>query len=301
VLSYTDQLTISVIADRGHLPRPANLHHRPDNVRREPCSRIHQVVDAATRPAVDLNVASAGDAQVMAVIEVNEVRKRYCETIALDGVDLRVDDGEIFGIVGPNGAGKTTLVECLSGLRRPDTGQVRVFGRDPWRHRRTLRQHIGVQLQKAELPDALQVWEALDLYASFYKRPADIGRLLADWGLVDKRNTRFSRLSGGQKQRLFIALALVGDPRLAILDELTAGLDPQARRYTWDAVRAIRGRGVTVVLVTHYMDEVERLCDRVALMRQGRILMVDTPAGLVARTGVATLEDAVLTVGGSTP
>lgn len=216
--------------------------------------------------------------------------------MALDGVCLHVDEGEIFGIVGPNGAGKTTLVECLSGLRRPDSGTVRVLGLDPSRDGRTLKQHIGVQLQEAELPGALRVGEALNLYASFYRRPADTERLLVDWGLVDKRNTGFAKLSGGQKQRLFIALALVGDPRLAILDELTTGLDPNARRHTWDAVQAIRNRGVTLVLVTHYMDEVERLCDRVALMRQGQIVTVDTPAGMVARTGAATLEDAVLTL-----
>ncbi|HVQ95886.1 MAG TPA: ABC transporter ATP-binding protein [Mycobacteriales bacterium] len=220
----------------------------------------------------------------MAVIEVRDLRKRYGQRPALDGVSFQVEAGEIFGIVGPNGAGKTTAVECLAGLRQPDSGQIRVLGLDPQVDRTQIRQRVGVQLQETQLADQIKVWEALDMYASFYPKPRDWRELLAQWGLADHRNARFSTLSGGQKQRLFIALALVGDPEVAVLDELTTGLDPQARRATWEVVRQVRASGVTVVLVSHFMDEVERLCDRVAVFDGGRIVATDTPAGLVATT-----------------
>jgi ABC-2 type transport system ATP-binding protein len=215
------------------------------------------------------------------IIEVTELRKRYGATVAVDGISLTVQAGEILGIVGPNGAGKTTTVECLEGLRRPDAGQVRVLGLDPRRQGAELRQRIGVQLQQAALPDRLKVWEALDLYASFYRQPADWRRLLEEWGLEAKRDAAFADLSGGQRQRLFIALALVGQPEVVFLDELTTGLDPQARRATWELVRQVRAKGATVVLVTHFMEEAELLCDRVAIVDRGRVVALDTPGALV--------------------
>jgi ABC-2 type transport system ATP-binding protein len=215
------------------------------------------------------------------VIEVTGLQKRYGATVAVDGISLTVRAGEILGIVGPNGAGKTTTVECLEGLRRPDAGEVRVLGLDPARQGAELRQRIGVQLQQAALPDRLKVWEALDLYTSFYRNPADWRRLLEEWGLEPKRDAAFADLSGGQRQRLFIALALVGRPEVVFLDELTTGLDPQARRATWELVRQVRANGATVVLVTHFMEEAEVLCDRVAIVDRGRVVALDTPGALV--------------------
>jgi ABC-2 type transport system ATP-binding protein len=212
------------------------------------------------------------------IIEVTELRKRYGATVAVDGISLTAQAGEILGIVGPNGAGKTTTVECLEGLRRPDAGTVRVLGLDPRRQGAELHQRIGVQLQQAALPDRLKVWEALDLYAAFYRNPADWRRLLEEWGLAAKRDAAFADLSGGQRQRLFIALALVGRPEVVFLDELTTGLDPQARRATWELVRQVRAKGATVVLVTHFMEEAELLCDRVAIVDRGRVVALDTPA-----------------------
>ena len=235
----------------------------------------------------------------MTVIDVSHLSKRYGERYAVHDVSFVVEPGEIFGIVGPNGSGKTTTVESIEGLRTPDAGEIRVLGLDPRRDRAELRTRMGIQLQETQLPDRLKVWEALDLYASFYRDPVDWRALLDEVGLADKRDTVFAKLSGGQKQRLSIALALVGRPEIAILDELTTGLDPQARRDTWQLIRTIRERGVTVVLVTHFMDEAERLCDRLAVMRSGRIVAIDTPAALIATTAVEggyrpTLEDAVL-------
>ncbi|WP_326631676.1 ABC transporter ATP-binding protein [Nonomuraea fuscirosea] len=221
----------------------------------------------------------------MSVIEVTGLTKRYAAQTVLDGVSFSVEEGEIFGILGPNGAGKTTAVECVEGLRRPDGGTVRVLGLDPGTDDRTLREQIGVQLQHTQLPENIKVWEALDLYASFYAAPRDWRELVEQWGLADKRDARFGKLSGGQKQRLFIALALVGNPRVAFLDELTTGLDPQARRVTWELIKRVRANGVTVVLVSHFMDEVEELCDRVAVFDRGRIVAVDSPDGLIEGTG----------------
>jgi ABC-2 type transport system ATP-binding protein len=220
------------------------------------------------------------------VIEVRGLRKSYGSVVAVDDVSFSVRPGEIFGILGPNGAGKTTTVESLAGLRRPDAGTVRVLGLDPWRDGRRLRQRLGVQLQQATLPDRLRVGEALELFASFYEAPADWRRLLVEWDLTDKRDASFAGLSGGQRQRLFIALALVGDPEVVILDELTSGLDPQARRATWELVRAVRDAGTTVVLVTHVMDEAERLCDRLAVVDDGRIVAEGSPRGLITALGV---------------
>ncbi|GAA2165604.1 ABC transporter ATP-binding protein [Actinomadura napierensis] len=217
----------------------------------------------------------------MAIIEVDGLTKRYGGRAALDGVSFSVEEGEIFGILGPNGAGKTTAVECLEGLRRPDGGTARVLGLDPRADGRRLHELIGVQLQQTGLPGSIRVREALELYASFYSSPRDPGELLAEWSLEDKRNARVRRLSGGQAQRLYIALALVGAPRVAFLDELTTGLDPQARRATWELIRRIRESGVTVVLISHFMDEAEELCDRLAVLDGGRIVATGTPGRLI--------------------
>jgi ABC-2 type transport system ATP-binding protein len=215
------------------------------------------------------------------VVQVKKLCKTYGATIAVDEVSFEVREGEIFGMVGPNGAGKTTTIECLEGLRKPDRGTVRVLGVDPQRESQTLREHTGMQLQQSNLPDHMKVWEALDLYSSFYPKAADWKELLAQLGLEEKRNTPFSKLSGGQKQRLFIALALLPDPQLVFLDELTTGLDPQARHAIWDLVREVRLKGKTILLTTHFMEEAERLCDRVAILDHGRIVALDTPAALI--------------------
>jgi ABC-2 type transport system ATP-binding protein len=214
------------------------------------------------------------------VIEVQNLHKSYGDTGAVDDVSFTVQEGEIFGILGPNGAGKTTTVECIEGLRGADRGEISVLGLDPRRDRAELTQRLGVQLQDSQLPDQLRVAEALKLYSSFYRAPADWQALMNELGLADKRKTRFAKLSGGQKQRVSIALALVGSPQVAVLDELTTGLDPQARRDTWELIEDVRSRGVTIVLVTHFMEEAERLCDRVALIDAGRVVAIDTPAAL---------------------
>jgi ABC-2 type transport system ATP-binding protein len=218
------------------------------------------------------------------VIRVSAIRKTYGSTIAVDEVSFEVDDGEIFGLIGPNGAGKTTTMECIEGLRTPDRGAISVLGLNPFNDVYKLQERIGVQLQQAQLQKRIKVWEAIDLWASLYRRTAvDGGRLLEQLGLTDKRNAWFMNLSGGQKQRLFIALALINDPELVFLDELTTGLDPQARRAIWDLVRGIRERGKTVFLTTHLMEEAERLCDRVAIIEHGRIIDIDSPENLVKR------------------
>ncbi len=219
----------------------------------------------------------------MSVIEVSNLHKRYRDKIAVRDVSFTVAEGEIFGILGPNGAGKTTTVECVAGLRVPDSGTIRVLGKDPRRDARQLHTQVGVQLQESHLPERLKVWEALHLYASFYPDPADWERLIDEWGMSEKRATPYGKLSGGQKQRLFIMLALVGRPRVVFLDELTTGLDPQARRETWVLIERLRQTGVTVVLVTHFMEEAERLCDRLALIDDGAVVAIDTPRGLVSR------------------
>ena len=223
----------------------------------------------------------------MPVIEVTNLHKAYGRFTAVEDVSFAVEEGEIFGILGPNGAGKTTTVECVAGLRTADAGAVRVLGLDPARERDRgeLHQTVGVQLQESGLPDKIKAREALGVFASFYRDPADVDGLLGELGLAERAGTRYRKLSGGQKQRLAIAMALVGDPRVLILDELTTGLDPHARRDVWDLVGRIRDRGVTVLLVTHFMEEAERLCDRVALIDRGRVVAVDSPAGLAARSG----------------
>ena len=217
------------------------------------------------------------------VIQVAGIRKRYGAQVAVDDVSFEVRQGEIFGLIGPNGAGKTTTMECVEGLRTPERGTVAVLSLDPFRDVYQLQDRIGVQLQEAQLQKRIRVWEALHLWASLYPDPVDGDALLDQLGLSDKRNAWFMTLSGGQKQRLFIALALINDPELVFLDELTTGLDPQARRAIWELVRGIRDRGKTVFLTTHLMEEAERLCDRVAIIEHGRIIDIDSPSGLVAR------------------
>ncbi|MFD4640891.1 ABC transporter ATP-binding protein [Lentzea sp. NPDC058436] len=217
----------------------------------------------------------------MAIIEVRDLGKRYGPRVAVDSVSFEVAEGEIFGVLGPNGAGKTTTVECVSGLRKPDAGSVSVLGRPP----ADVRASIGVQLQASELPERMRVSEALALFSSFYPSPADWSARL---GLSSHLKAEFAQLSGGLKQRLSIALALVGSPKIAILDELTTGLDPQARRDTWSVIEEVRAAGVTILLVTHFMEEAERLCDRVAVFREGRIVALDTPSALVSRVDGAT-------------
>jgi ABC-2 type transport system ATP-binding protein len=234
---------------------------------------------------------------VQPVIRVSGIRKTYGRTVAVDEVSFEVAEGEIFGLIGPNGAGKTTTLECVEGLRTPDGGVISVLGLDPFRDVYTLEDRIGVQLQEAQLQKRIKVWEAVDLWASLYPKPVDGERLLDQLGLAEKRNAWFMTLSGGQKQRLFIALALINDPEVVFLDELTTGLDPQARRAIWDLVRGIRERGKTVFMTTHLMEEAERLCDRVAIIDDGRIVDIDTPGHLVSRhcperTVVLTTDEA---------
>jgi ABC-2 type transport system ATP-binding protein len=220
------------------------------------------------------------------VVEVEGLGKTYGSTRAVDGVSFSVAEGEIFGMVGPNGAGKTTTIECVEGLRRPDTGSVRVLGRNPLVDHEAVAERIGIQLQSSNLPARLRVGEALDLMGSFYTHRVETGPLLERFGLAEKRRSAVAKLSGGQKQRLFIALALVSQPEIVFFDELTTGLDPQARRSMWDLVREIRNQGCTVFLTTHYMEEAEHLCDRVAILDQGRIVALDTPEALIRSLGV---------------
>ena len=236
-------------------------------------------------------------------VEIEDLSKRYGNTVALDHVSLQVAEGEIFGILGPNGAGKTTAVECLVGLRTPDSGRLRVFGLDPHRDRSELHAQVGVQLQQSAFPDRLKVSEIEEMYRSFYHNPVEQD-LIEGLGLGDKRHSYYQALSGGQRQRLSVALALIGRPRLAVLDEMTTGLDPQARHDVWELIRGVRARGTTLVLVTHFMEEAERLCDRVALLDSGRVVAVDSPDGLAGQgagsrhlrfTPSGAFDDALLT------
>jgi len=229
----------------------------------------------------------SSDRSAAPVIEVAHLQKTYGATVAVDDVSFTVDAGEIFGILGRNGAGKTTAVECITGLRTADRGEITVLGLDPHRDREELHERVGVQLQHSALPELMRVREAVDLYASFYRAPADGRELIATLGLQDAQHTYFKHLSGGQKQRLSIVLALIGQPEIAVLDELTTGLDPEARRDTWRLIEGVRAHGVTIVLVTHFMEEAERLCDRVALIDHGRVIALDRPGtlALAATTG----------------
>jgi ABC-2 type transport system ATP-binding protein len=234
------------------------------------------------------------------VIEVSGLSKSYGSTRAIDAATFEVRQGEIFGLIGPNGAGKTTTMECIEGLRRPDAGRLSVLGLNPLKDGKALQNRIGVQLQEAQLQKRITVGEAIGLWSSLYDAPLDGHQLLAQLGIAGKADARFMTLSGGQKQRLFIALALINDPDVVFLDELTTGLDPQARRAIWELVRSIRDRGKTVVLTTHLMEEAERLCDRVAIIDHGRIVDIDSPGGLVNRhcpertIVIATEDDGVL-------
>ncbi|MGC1419821.1 MAG: ABC transporter ATP-binding protein [Acidimicrobiales bacterium] len=221
-----------------------------------------------------------GVKEASVVIEVEHLHKAYGTTVAVDDVSFSVRAGEIFGVLGRNGAGKTTTVECLSGLRTPNGGRVEVLGLDPQWQRRELHERVGVQLQESALPPKIRVGEAVELFASFYRQPANGDHLLAVLGLEEKRGSYFRELSGGQKQRLSIVLALIGQPDIAILDELTTGLDPQARRETWELIEGVRDSGVTILLVTHFMEEAERLCDRVALIDHGKVIALGAPANL---------------------
>ena len=218
-----------------------------------------------------------------AVIQVSGIRKTYGATVAISEVSFEVSQGEIFGLIGPNGAGKTTTLECVEGVRRPDRGTISILGLDPFRDVYQLQNRIGVQLQQAQLQKRIKVWEAVDLWASLYSKSVDGDRLLDQLGLSNKRNAWFMTLSGGQKQRLFIALALINDPEVVFLDELTTGLDPQSRRAIWELVRGIRDRGKTVLMTTHLMEEAERLCDRVAIIEHGKIIDLGSPGELVGR------------------
>ena len=240
----------------------------------------------------------------MPVIEVDGLTKSYDDKTVVDDMSFSVEEGEIFAILGPNGAGKTTTVESIAGLRTPDSGSVAVFGFDPIVDRDEVRSRLGVQLQESRFQDRVKVREVVETFASFYREPLDVATLLERLGLGDKADTRYSRLSGGQQQRVSIAVALVGRPQAVILDELTTGLDPQARRESWGLVEELRDSGVTVVLVTHFMEEAERLADRLALIDEGRLVALDTPRGLVDSIGLeqrlrftttATIEDTWLT------
>jgi ABC-2 type transport system ATP-binding protein len=216
-------------------------------------------------------------------VEIAHLRKTYGALTAVDDVSFTVAEGEIFGILGPNGAGKTTTVECAVGLRTPDSGTIRLMGLDPQADREQVHEIVGVQLQASAQPAKLRVREILDMYSSFYRQPADVGELTEALGLTSKLGDYYKSLSGGQRQRLSVALALIGRPKIAVLDEMTTGLDPQARRDAWDLIEGIRERGVTILLVTHFMEEAERLCDRVALIDNGRIVALDSPAGLATQ------------------
>ena len=215
------------------------------------------------------------------IVRVENLFKSYGKIKAVDDISFKIDRGEIFGLVGPNGAGKTTTIECIEGLRKPDSGNLKVLDLNPISNGRLLRNSIGIQMQQSELPGRLKVWEAVDLFSSFYSKTIDYNSLLEDLGLDVKKGAYFSKLSGGQKQRLFIALSLINDPELVFLDELTTGLDPQARRTTWELITDINKKGKTIFLTTHYMEEAERLCDRVAIIDRGKIIALDTPKKLI--------------------
>jgi ABC-2 type transport system ATP-binding protein len=254
------------------------------------------------RPAV--SSSRPGPNSGLPAVDVSHLRKTYGSLAAVDDVSFSVAEGEIFGILGPNGAGKTTTVECAIGLRKPDSGTIRLLGLDPAADRDEIREIVGVQLQSSAQPDKLAVGEILDMYQSFYRDPADVSELLDALGLAGKRAEYYKSLSGGQRQRLSVALALISRPRIAVLDEMTTGLDPQARREAWELIEGIRARGATVLLVTHFMEEAERLCDRVALVDHGRLVALGSPAALTeqARGGKtvrflpsAAFDDRVLT------
>lgn len=235
------------------------------------------------------------------VIEVEHLRKAYGDVVAVEDISFKVEAGEIFGLVGPNGAGKTTTIECVEGLRQPDSGRVQLLETDPWEGRLAVTERIGIQLQESALPPKLRVSEALKLFGSFYEQRADAEELLSILGLSEKASAAYAKLSGGQKQRLFIALALINRPQVVFFDELTTGLDPQARRAMWELVRQIRDQGCTIFLTTHYMEEAERLCDRVLIIDHGRIVALDTPEALIGSLGAEKRLVFTLPNGASNP
>jgi len=222
------------------------------------------------------------------VVQVEDLHKQYEGIRALCGVTFEIHQGEVFGLLGPNGAGKTTTIEILEGLRRPDSGRVTVCGMDPAREKAALKERIGAQLQATVLHDKIRVEEALELFASFYREPASVGMLLERFGLVEKRRSFFEKLSGGQKQRLALALALVNNPELVLLDEPTVGLDAQVRRDIYALIEQFRAEGRTTLLTTHYIEEAERLCDRVAIIDRGQVIALGTPRELVEASGKGT-------------
>lgn len=228
------------------------------------------------------------------IVTVRDLTKRYGRVVAVDGISFEIRRGEIFGMLGPNGAGKTTTLEILEGIRGADRGEALVDGLDIRRKRRAVQARIGVQLQVTSLFDALSVRETLSLFGSFYPRALDPDALLREVALEEKARARPQELSGGQRQRLALALALVNDPVLLFLDEPTSGLDPQSRRMLWDTIVRLRERGKTVVLTTHFMDEAQTLCDRVAILDAGRIIAQDTPARLVGMLGASATIEGVL-------
>ena len=234
-------------------------------------------------PRLDYLYYSEGGEIIDSVVSARDLRKSYGDTVALDGLDLEVRLGEVFGIVGPNGAGKTTTIDCIAGMRARDAGGLSVLGMDPAHDARSLRCRIGLQQQESELPERIRVRESLELFGALFGSDPPVGELLESVGLSEKADSYFSALSGGQKRRLFVALALVNDPELILLDELTSGLDPRGRRQLWTLVEKARGAGRTVLISTHYMDEAEKLCDRVAIIHQGSVVAVDTPQALIER------------------
>jgi len=262
---------------RQQITAASAVHRGPAQTAKQPARQPAQTAKQAARQPAQPTRPPA--------VEIARLRKAYGPLVAVDDVSLTVAEGEIFGILGPNGAGKTTTVECATGLRTPDAGTVRLLGLDPHADRDRVHEIVGVQLQAGALPAKLRVGEILTMYRSFYRDPADAGDLLEALGLAAaaRRGDYYGSLSGGQKQRLSVALALIGRPRIAVLDEMTTGLDPRARRDAWALVEAIRDRGATIVLVTHFMEEAERLCDRVALIDRGRVAALDTPARLAAQ------------------
>ncbi|GBC99049.1 Daunorubicin/doxorubicin resistance ATP-binding protein DrrA [bacterium HR17] len=229
----------------------------------------------------------------MVAVQVNSLVKRYGQVVAVKGVSFEVAEGEVFGLLGPNGAGKTTTVECMEGLRIPDDGTIRIFGHDPLREPNTVKELMGVQLQATALPPKIRVREALELFGSFYRHRRPVSELLRWAGLDEWANRLYDTLSGGQKQRLALALALVNDPKLVILDEPTAGLDAHARRGLHELILKLKGDGKTVLLTTHYIEEAERLCDRVAILDRGELIALDTPQNLTAQSGEASRVEIV--------
>jgi ABC-2 type transport system ATP-binding protein len=243
--------------------------------------------------------ASAPPASTATSLSIAGLRKSFGDVVAVAGIDLEVMPGECFGLLGPNGAGKTTTIEICEGLTVADAGAVTLLGHS-WRHHAAeLRQRIGIQLQETQFPEKLTVFETLRLFRSFFRRGVSVDEVVTTAQLEEKRNARVGTLSGGQKQRLAMACALVGDPELLFLDEPTTGLDPQARRHLWDLVDALKRAGRTIILTTHYMDEAERLCDRVAIMDHGRVIALGTPQQLIAQVGGDHIVEFAISPGNS--